>query len=94
MSRSTQLRFFLLNSGFVVSWFKDQVLWPVLDFAGMKPENGFAMNYNLQKMPYDYTMGKILFTEGQGTKKVPLDIKNLHRAAWGMKPVKTCKWSQ
>ncbi len=57
---------------------------PVLDFAGMKPENSFTASYNLEKFEYlclsDWN--RLVWT-----KKIPVQTKNLHRKSWGMKPL-------
>ena len=54
---------------------------PVLDFEGMKPENGFKAVYNLEKFEtLCYQGGNIRWT-----RKIPTAIKNCHRKFWNMK---------
>ena len=58
---------------------------PVLDFAGMKPENNFKAIYNLEKFdmyPTTYNLRAVW------TRKIPVKTKNHHRKFWGMKPLK------
>ena len=78
-----QLLFRYDLDGHIYSVMGREMVYPVLDFAGMKPENNFETNYNLEKMRRDEQVPVI------GTKKVPLRIKNAHREVWGMPPVKT-----
>ena len=58
---------------------------PMLDFGGMKPENKFEMNYSLEKHPISALYHIYSFIH---TRKIPVEIKNQHRAFWGMKPIK------
>lgn len=60
---------------------------PILDFAGMKPENNWQMNYNLEKVPIEQLYGT--YPNLIHTRKIPISAKNFHRAFWGMKPIKT-----
>ena len=85
MSRGRRIQYALdLDTGTVWSRVGDEVAVPVLDFAGMLPENGWEMNYNLEKMKvHDIVRGTAL----QWTRKIPMAIKNLHRKFWGMKPL-------
>jgi hypothetical protein len=63
-----------------------EVAIPVLDYDAMVPENNFQTSYYLEKdsvhnvLPYSRDL--------VWTKKIPLEIKNLHREFWGMKPLK------
>jgi hypothetical protein len=70
-----------LETGLVWSRFNHgQLAIPVLDFAGMKPENNWEMNFDLQKFNSTSMIGANL----KWTKKIPIEIKNLHRQFWGM----------
>ena len=93
MSRFTQLQFFVHEDG-VISGLGDKLLWPILDYEGMKPENNFQITYNLTIIDADFTTLRDLYTRGKGTRKIPLEIKNEHRKLWGLKPVKSSKWSK
>jgi hypothetical protein len=62
----------------------NEVAIPVLDFAGMKPENCWEMNYDLEKMD-----SSVLYHANViHTRKIPTGIKNIHRKFWGMKPIR------
>lgn len=73
------------KDGMVVSRVGSEVAFPVLNYEGMKPENNFGLVYHLGKgsvhnlLPY--------WEELRWTKKIPVAVKNLHRAFWGMKPL-------
>jgi hypothetical protein len=58
---------------------------PVLDFAGMNPENNFEAKYNLEKFE---NLDTGTWDRLRWTKKIPVAFKNLHREFWGMKPLK------
>lgn len=73
-----------LDVGQVVSRVGDQYAWPILDFAGMRPENNWEMNYNLEKISIFAARAVNLLH----TRKIPVEIKNFHRKFWGMKPLK------
>ena len=60
----------------------DRMLYPVLDFEHMSPENNFETKYDLDFVDNNETVPVI------GTKKVPLHIKNAHREKWGLPPVR------
>lgn len=75
------------ETGLVVSRVGNEVAWPVLNFESMKPENGWAMTYTLEKFEVNAvgyrTLGGLTWT-----RKLPLKLKNRHREFWGMKPTK------
>jgi len=60
-----------------------EMMYPVLDFAGMTLENGFAMKYNLENIGEGYDG----MHEWCTTRKVPYACKKENREAWGMKPI-------
>lgn len=72
--------------GYVFSRVGSEVAIPVLDFERMKPENGYATNYNLEK--FDVIKVAREINQCKGTRKIPVEIKNEHRKFWGMKPLK------
>lgn len=74
-----------LELGMVWSKYENQLAIPILDFAGMKPENNWQMNYNLEKCSID----NIRHAQLKWTRKIPIEIKNLHRQFWGMKSLKS-----
>lgn len=69
-----------LELGFVWSRYEDQLAIPILDFAGMKPENNWQMNYDLEKCP----LNSMYHAQLKWTRKIPIAIKNMHRKFWGM----------
>jgi hypothetical protein len=73
-----------LDTGMVWSQVGNELAIPILDFAGMKPENNWEMKYNLGK----FQSASISGAELVHTRKIPVKIKNAHRAFWGMKPLK------
>ena len=76
------------NSGQVISKVGDNYVWAVLDFAGMKPENGFQANYSLEILngKGDWNLKREWYYATH-TRKIPLEIKNIHRKLHGMKPL-------
>ena len=74
------------REGHVFSRMGSEVAIPVLDFEGMKPENSYEMNYNLEKFPVFSVASDII--NSIRTRKIPIEIKNEHRKFWGMKPLK------
>ena len=73
--------------GHVYSRVGSEVAIPVLDFAGMRSNNNYAINYNLEKFDVIHVAFEI--NRATGTRKLPLKIKNIHRKFWGMKPLKS-----
>ena len=58
----------------------------VLDFEGMKPENGFKEGYSVES---DLLLSHaVLVNRTTWTRKIPTEIKNQFREHFGMKPLK------
>ncbi len=74
------------ETGFVISRVNSEVLIPILDFEGMKPKNNWEVNYNYEQHPVNCLAG--CWHHYTWTKKIPKDIKNLHRKFWGFKELK------
>lgn len=72
------------DTGLVVSRVESELAWPILAYDNMLPENGYAMNYYLEKMSVFAAAGTA-WAMLKWTKKISIDIKNVHRAFWGMK---------
>lgn len=70
------------STGFVASRVGNEIAFPILDYEGMTPENNFATLYALEKMSVISVASWI--SDLQWTRKIPVEIKNLHRAFWGM----------
>lgn len=85
MSRFRTIQYMIdRETGTVWSQVNSEVAIPVLDFAGMLPENNFKTEYNLEK--FDIS---ILYRANViHTRKIPTKLKNAHRKFWGMKPIK------
>ncbi len=73
--------------GMVVSRVGDEFAWPILDWDAMKPENNFATSYYLERVPV-LSIGSE-YRNLKFTRKIPIQIKNAHRAFWGMKEVQS-----
>lgn len=87
MSRQRRIEYMIdRDTGLVWSRVGSEVAIPVLDFAGMKPENSWMMNYSLEKFSI-YHQG-VINAWVIHTRKIPLKMKNFHRKFWGMKPIK------
>jgi len=92
MSRQRRIRYGVdQDTGLVCSELmgsseKENIAFPVLDFAGMTHKNGYEIKYFLEKMsPFHvHPHCHIVWT-----RKIPVEIKNKHREFWGMKPLKT-----
>ena len=61
----------------------------VLDFEGMKPENGFQEDYNIDSAPLLQHVR--LVNSSTWTRKIPVEIKNMFRKHFGLKPLKIKK---
>lgn len=75
------------TTGLVVSRVGSELAWPILGYDNMLPENNYAMNYHLEKMPVFMAAGSTWDTL-KWTRKISTAIKNTHRIFWGMKPLK------
>jgi hypothetical protein len=69
------------ETGLIVSRVNSEVLIPILDYDKMSPENNFDTIYHLEKCSIYDTIGMDL----KWTKKLPNEVKNVHRKEWGMK---------
>ncbi len=78
------------DTGLVVSRQGSDFAWPILDYEGMTPENRFAANYHLEMIAVVLVPGRI-FDGLWWTRKIPVEVKNTHRAFWGMTPLKEGK---
>ena len=74
------------DTGYVWSRVDSEVAVPVIDFAAMGPSDGFAMKANLERMSTLDALPSINWV--RWTRKVPIELKNMHREFWGMKPLK------
>lgn len=76
------------DSGLVYSRIGNEIAIPILDYEGMKPENNYQMNYDLDKCNV-IELAQSGWSNLIWTRKIPIAIKNLHRVYWGMKPLKS-----
>ena len=80
------IQYAIHDDGHVISRVGSEVAWPILDYDGMTPENSYAMIYNLETMSvhsvaHEWHMLK-------WTRKIPVEIKNIHREYWGFPKLK------
>jgi hypothetical protein len=76
------------DDGVVISKVGHEVAWPVLDFVAIGKDGDFSkpLTYNLEKME-TLSIGHE-WQRLKWTKKIPTEIKNVHRKFWGFKPLK------
>ena len=84
--RPRTIQYAICPNGLVYSRVDNEVCVPVLDYEGMKPENNFIMVYNLDKFSI-YSISSEWNTL-KWTRKIPVELKNIHRKFWGMKELK------
>ena len=70
--------------GHVISKVSPELAIPILDFEGMVADNSFEPSYNLEKHTLLSCAGNWL-NGVRWTRKIPVEIKNIHRKFWGMK---------
>lgn len=82
------------ESGVVVSRVESELAWPVLDFAAIG-QGGDGFEPGDFRGPIRYQLERIgVYSVGSAwqylrwTKKIPVELKNRHRAFWGFKPLK------
>lgn len=75
--------------GIVISRVGNELAWPILDYQAIGEGGDFTkpFKYNLEKMPVLRT-STYDWSRLHWTKKIPVPLKNLHRAFWGMPPLK------
>lgn len=81
------IQYAIHTDGFVVSRVGSELAWPILDWDGMLPENGFKAEHYLDRVPvldvrHEWSLLK-------WTRKVPISAKNLHRQFWGFPLLKS-----
>jgi hypothetical protein len=87
MSRYRTIQYaFDYETGQIWSRVDGEVAVPILDFENMTPENKFKMNYFLEKVSVFEALPNA--PQLKWTKKIPIEIKNMHRKFWGMTPLK------
>jgi len=70
------------DTGLVISRVGNEFAWPVLDYGNMRPENDYPINCRLEKMAVSRIAGRY-WIGLKWTKKIPKEIKNIHREFWG-----------
>lgn len=75
-----------LDTGLVVSQLGNEYAWPIMDYEGIGKDGDYTgpIEYNLEKLSQHETWNQALYP----TKRIPTDVKNVHRAFWGLPPVK------
>jgi hypothetical protein len=74
------------ETGLIWSRVGSQVAVPVLQYDKMVPENNFKAIYELEIFDVIELVGSL--GSVKWTRIVPIQIKNMHRELWKMKPVK------
>jgi hypothetical protein len=74
------------ETGFVWSRMGSMVALPVLQYDQMGPNDNFKTKYELEKFDVIQLVGSA-YNAVKWTRKIPAQIKNLHREFWGMKPL-------
>ena len=73
------------NTGHVYSRVGSEVAIPVLRYEKMQPENNFGTIYELEKFDIIHLASEWSFI--YWTRKLPVELKNMHRSFWGFKPL-------
>lgn len=70
-----------MQTGLVISQVGNEVAWPILNYDGMAETNSYTKNYHLEILPLHHVT---FFTWDilKWTKKIPKEIKNIHRKFW------------
>lgn len=76
-----------IETGLVISRVGNELAWPILDYEGMTSENGYKMNYYLEKVSVFSVAGCMDMLKW--TRKIPVALKNKHRKFWGFPELKT-----
>ena len=74
------------ETGLVWSRMGSMVALPVLQYDQMGPADNFQTKYALEKMDVMEVVGHS-YNAVRWTRKIPSQIKNLHREFWGFKPL-------
>ena len=74
------------DTGLVISRVDSEIAYPILKWDDMKPENGFMQVYGLETTDVFALSGE--WHEWRWTKKIPLELKNIHRQHWGLPKLK------
>jgi hypothetical protein len=71
------------DTGYVYSRVGGKMAIPIIDFDDMGPEDNFAIKAHLDFVSaWEVPHHALTYT-----RKIPVDLKNLHRKFWGMAPV-------
>ena len=73
-----------LDTGLVISRVGSELAWPILQYIGIRPENLFATQFQLEKIE----LLAAIWCRLKWTRKIPVEIKNIHRRFWGFKELK------
>jgi len=76
------------RDGLVISRVGSELAWPILDYDAIGKDGDFTspLQYKLKTIPVHEAIREWAMLKW--TRKIPIEIKNLHRAYWGMKPLK------
>ncbi len=71
------------ETGLIWSRVNSEIAVPILNYDGMQAENNYCMGYFLERMSILQATPTVNYLKW--TRKIPITIKNIHRAFWGMK---------
>ena len=74
------------ETGLTVSRRGSQIAIPILEYSNMIGQNHYQTTYILETCGI-FSFGEE-FNRFAWTRKIPVEIKNIHRKFWGMKPLK------
>ena len=88
MSNLRTIQYAMHSDGYVVSRVGPDLAWPVFQFADYGKDGDFT-----RPIPVKLEQVAAIFCRHEypllrWTKKIPVAVKNEHRAFWGMKPLK------
>jgi hypothetical protein len=73
------------DDGMVYSRIGNEIVYPVLQYQKIGQGGDFTQPFEYQLEKSDVLSLAYYWPRLKWTKKIPVDIKNLHRSFWGMK---------
>ena len=82
------IQYAISAEGIIYSRVDSEVAVPVLDYEKIGEGGSFnkPLEYNLERFPVFALAGRE-YNSLRWTRKIPLEIKNLHRAFWSLPPL-------
>ena len=75
------------RDGFVISRIGSELAWPVYQFSEFGKDGDFTGEIPIALEQLSVYEAVTEWKDLLWTKKIPVEIKNLHRVFWGMKPL-------